>query len=578
MKNRTFPKLNGHPDCDEVKKLIADGESPIEIAKLLRERYPGNKKLWMDHPYLYAYRNQEHPILSEKKRRTKYDYRERKEAGLETTVNAPEIDVATRIMILTGQTPKPPVPMKILSNEQLIRWTEGVDGFNRFVEEMIVERGEHVTLQDYQIEMAKNFLEFSRVCVNGAGQIGKDFMMQNFITWWAITHAGSQQMVLCATQSQSVALMTRVMDKIGFSADLQAAFMGKGMKPDPMITFKNGSIAYFLTAKSAIAGKTNIDIIYINEARDVKEEEVTRVSPLLGVGGGKLFVLSRPRFRRGYFWNCYSGGGFKTMKIETERNKYFDREVLEDDRATLSTDLFRIEYLAEFADAGSSYFSETSIDYCSSVDYEFQSMVPEPKYKFSLGIDPARLRDTSAMIVVGQHEDPNHSPRYKVFHVHGFSPDRAAKASFINQFAYVQLLNNAYKFTHVIPEYSGMGIPFSENLTENWRENIGSPSLIKPYPNMSLRDKIAVYDFTKRVIETHDISMPRGAARLINELKMTQFGATDMGKVKIETPITDDYSDALCFALWAFKAPFEPGIAIIKRPIQRPDVLRRKNI
>lgn len=577
---KNFPKLDKHPDAEEVDELIRNGEQPNEIAQMLKLRYPGDKKKWLLHSYLYQVRMVRYPELAKRKRMDKYSRRTAKQQGKEPSVNAPVIDIGTRIMVLTGQEPKPPEPIKDIPNERLLRWMGGVEGFNTFIEDMIIERGEHVTLQKYQLDMADLFIKNSRVCINGAGQIGKDFMMQNFIIWWALTHAGSLQMVLCAVQSQSVALKQRIEDKIGFSVDLQLAYSGSGMKPVPIITLKNGSVMLFLTAKSTIAGYTNVDIIYINEARDVKQEEVGRVSPLLGIGGGKLFVLSRPRFRRGYFWECYSNPAFKTMQIPTSWNEHFDKKAWQDDFDTLPPASFKIEYLAEFADAGSSWFSEDAINECSRVDYDFTAMIADKDYEYSLGIDPARLRDTSAYVMIGRHKNENHSPRYKVAIVHGFSPDQAAESSFRHQQAWINLLwtslinSGGTGLKYVVPEYVGLGIPFTEDLKDYWRSNIGSPSLIMPFEVHSLDPKIEMYNFAKNIVETHDIEIPRGAFRLINELKMTQFGVTPMGKVRVETPITDDYVDAFCLALMGFKKPFEAGLAVVRRNVRRPELLR----
>ena len=199
-------------------------------------------------------------------------------------------------------------------------------------------------------------------------------------------------------------------------------------------------------------------------------------------------------------------------------------------------------------------------------------MVADKNYEYSLGIDPARLRDTSAYVLIGQHKKVNHSPRYKVALVHGFSPDKAAESSFRHQQAWINLLwtnllqSGGEGIKHIVPEYVGLGIPFTEDLRDYWRSNLGSPSLITPFEVHSLNPKIEMYNFAKNIVETHSIEIPRGAFRLINELKMTQFGVTPMGKVRVETPITDDYADAFCLALMAFKSPFEIGVGFARGP------------
>ncbi len=562
-----------HPDREELIRLIEEGRSCTELDGLLKERYPTDTSMWLDFSVLAKYRKKYHPEQSRDGR--KQGVKKNIQASTTKTVRKevrgvltnPDDDISTKIMKLTGQEPKPQEPRKVLSDEQLLRWTNGVNGFQSFCEEMTIERGLPVELQDYQVEMANNFIGNDRVCVCAGGQIGKDFEMQEFMLWIAITVSASFQALICATQSQSVALMNRILTCMKSSEDLQWTLLESGMKPDPTIRFKNGSKILFLTAKSLIAGHTAINYIYVNEARDINEDEVTRISPLLGVGGGKLFVLSRPRFRRGYFWDCYSNPVFKTMVIPTERNKFFDKKVLETERATLSRDLFRIEYLAEFADAGSAYISESAIKNCSKVDYEYKSMVVDPEYEYCLGIDWARLRDTCVLTVVGRHRKTN---RLRIFHLHSFDPEggTGSKSSFSTQFAYISLLDNAFGFSKVVPESSGMGIPLCDALIEEWRK-IGKPAhLIKPYENRSLQSKLTMYEELKRIIENELIDIPRGASRLINELMMVQFGTTSQGSLKLETPITDDYADCLALTCIGFAKIFKPGVAVIRRGLR----------
>jgi len=263
------------------------------------------------------------------------------------------------------------------------------------------------------------------------------------------------------------------------------------------------------------------------------------------------------------------------MKIPTIMNKYFDRQVYEDDRATLSPDLFKIEYLAEFSDAGSSYFSEDAIDKCSKAEYDYKGMNPEPEYEYSVGIDWARLRDTCVIMVVGKRRElKKGEPDYKLFHTFSFSPEGGESSTFDHHFAYLQLLDNRFQFRHIIPESSGMGIPLSDRLRETWNRERRA-GIVNPYENRSLQSKLEMYEFTKHTIESGNIILPRNADRLINELKMTQFGATLHGTLRIETPITDDYADGLCLSLMAWKRPFEIGIATVRLPAAKPDIYIR---
>lgn len=578
-------RINEHPDIDEIDKRLKSGESPVLIAGMLQERYPDDVTKWIDNPQLYTRRKRLFPEVNiDHRKNVAPDVGKRIPGGKprrrkDESDEEEQPDIGKRLMVLTGREPPPPEPRRVITDEKLMNWINGVDGFAQFVDDMIIERGIHVSLQDYQREIAQAFLDYTQVAVCAGAQVGKDFMIMAFSVWSALMNPGSSQLILCATQSQSVALMDRTLENINMDNELAASIAKTARKPDYAIFFKNGSRIYYLTGQSRIAGKTNILIIWVNEARDLLEEEITRASPLLGVAGGRLYVLSRPRFRQGYFWDTYSlcekNPRFKAMKIPTTRNKYFNARVYEDQLHTLSPDLFKIEYLADFADAGSSYFSEKAIDNCSRSEYDYRGMAPEPEYDYSLGIDWARLRDTCVLTVIGKRRvKQKGEPEFKLFHLFSFSPEGAEPTSFDHHFAYTQVLDNHFQFRHVIPESSGMGIPLSDRLVSIWNADRRG-GVVKPYENRSLQSKLDMYDHTKYIIEGGNIILPRNCDRLINELKMTNFGTTLQGTLRIETPITDDYADSLCLALMAWKRPFEIGIAAVKLPTAEPDIYVR---
>jgi hypothetical protein len=195
-------------------------------------------------------------------------------------------------------------------------------------------------------------------------------------------------------------------------------------------------------------------------------------------------------------------------------------------------------------------------------------MVVDPEYDYCLGVDWARLRDTCVLIVVGKHKKTG---RLRVFHIHSFDPEGggSGKSSFSTQFAYINLLDDHFGFSKMVPESSGMGIPLCDALIEMWRNTSKPAHIIKPYENRSLNSKLTMYEELKRLIENEMIEIPRGATRLTNELMMVQFGTTAQGTVKLETPITDDFADCLALTCIGFANIFRPGVAIIKRGMRR---------
>ncbi len=72
---KNCPKLDKHQDREEIDGLIRNGEQPNEISQMLKLRYPGDKKKWLLHSYLYQVRKTRYPELAKRKRMDKYERR-----------------------------------------------------------------------------------------------------------------------------------------------------------------------------------------------------------------------------------------------------------------------------------------------------------------------------------------------------------------------------------------------------------------------------------------------------------------------------------------------------------------------
>ena len=525
-------KVRRHPDYEEIKKWLLRGISPARISMMLRERYPTRPDRWLGKDVLYRER----------------DFLRKYEADVE----APEVeDIASRIMDLKGETPKPPKKKSVFSDEQLMSWCKGLEGLERFAREVCRWGGKPIILQDYQKEIVKILLEEPNSCFAMGGQCGKDFIIMLFSTWYAITNPNSIQLIVSAAQFQSDFIMERILNLLSGSKDLEETVQNSNFNPPAYIRFKNNARIYFLTAKGKIGGLTDVDRVYINEARDIKEEEVALVTPLLGTKGGKIAVFSRPRFRKGYFWRVYSSPVFKTLRIPTWYNQYIDKNFLEREKSTLDPILWRTEYAAEFAEVGSSFISEASIDKCSKEDYDFRALVKDPNKKYSLGIDWARYRDTAVFIVSSLDKEG----RRRVEHIQDWDGE---PTPFETQLAYARYLDSVLDLDWIVPEQAGLGIPLCERLLNEWRL-LGKRNRVVPYRVSTVKEKLELYDELKRIIESNKMDIPRSALKLTNDLKLVQFGVTEGGVLRVEG--AGDYSDALALSIWPFKTSFKIGVA-----------------
>ena len=533
-----FRKILTHPDKELIDYWIFKEETPLTVvANRLRKKYPNRKDLQISVGLLSQYRKE-----------------------TEKTGRIPDLkdylDISTRIMQLKGEELEETRKKVIFPDEKLLEWCNGSEGLIKFIEENFKERGKPIKLQDYQKEIIREFFKNSHLCLVLGAQAGKDFIMSCMMPSLAILNPNFKQLLVSATQKQSNLLYQRIINRFTSDENLIETLASTVASPHPEIYLKNGSVMWFLPAKGMIAGYTDIDVIWFNEARDITEEEASHVTPLVGIGGGKIVVASRPRFRRGFFWECANSPIFKTIKIPTYYNKYFDKDFYEKERATRSPIIFKTEYLAEFAEVGSSYISERAIDAVSRVDYDFSKIVASKEYWYSLGIDWARYRDTAVAILVSKHKE---FKKMRVEYIHEFIDQPFDAQLTVLGWIDTQVRDGNEKgIDYVVPEEAGLGIPLCEQLKKRWKEERRRGRVV-PYSNKSLQDKLRMYEEAKRAIERQEIQIPRTAFKLINQLKLTTFEVTPTGRMAISGGKTDDHADALCLALQGFKSKFRIG-------------------
>src|SRR5207244_71029 len=213
------------------------------------------------------------------------------------------------------------------------------------------------------------------------------------------------------------------------------------------LEFTNGSFVKALPATGLIRGET-ASRVFLNEARDVLNEEETysAIEPMLLTTAGSLAIFTTPLGKSGRVWEAFNSPLFLRTQIPSTASKYSPPEHLERQRLEMSAPRFACEYEAAFLDVQSSFFSAESIARCAR-EYDV-AMVREDDRTYALGVDWARTRDTSAMVVVSRDEEDH----LRVVYLRGFlglpMPD---------QVAFVLHLHATFAFRRIVSEYAGRG-------------------------------------------------------------------------------------------------------------------------
>jgi hypothetical protein len=117
------------------------------------------------------------------------------------------------------------------------------------------------------------------------------------------------------------------------------------------LLLKNGSRIVCLPCnESTIRGFSSVSMVILDEAARVPDDIYKAVRPMLAVSNGRIFALSTPRGKRGFFYDAWSKGGDDWKRIEVPAHKMprITAEFLEGERRALSDNDFRQEYECSF--------------------------------------------------------------------------------------------------------------------------------------------------------------------------------------------------------------------------------------
>jgi hypothetical protein len=165
----------------------------------------------------------------------------------------------------------------------------------------------------------------------------------------------SLTLVLSPSQRQSQELFRVVMTihrKIGIEIDPDA-------ESSLRAEFSNGSriIALPGSKDANIRGFASVSLLIVDEAARVPDDLYRAVRPMLAVSGGRIWILSTPFGKRGFFFREWTEGeGWDRVQITAEQCPRIPREFLEQESRAMPEAWFRQEYYGEFADTEGAVF------------------------------------------------------------------------------------------------------------------------------------------------------------------------------------------------------------------------------
>jgi len=176
----------------------------------------------------------------------------------------------------------------------------------------------------------------------------------------AIYQPQSLILLLSASLRQSQELFRSVKK---FYAALLSSGVGIIEESALRVEFDNGSRLICLPSSEAtIRGFAGVDLLIVDEASRCPDALYYSIRPMLAVSGGKIVLLSTPFGKRGFFYETYDKAeSWQRFKVTAEQCPRISDEFLAQERATMGDWWFRQEYMCEFVDDLSQFFSSDDI-------------------------------------------------------------------------------------------------------------------------------------------------------------------------------------------------------------------------
>jgi len=167
-----------------------------------------------------------------------------------------------------------------------------------------------------------------------------------------------------ATKPNSIILMIAYTEKQAYSLFFKTLMYLEAKYPNKIIrkgnkgptkhiiNLTNGSIIKCYAAGvsgDGLRGETITDLV-IDEAAPMDRDIFTAVTPMISITGGTIDILSTPRGKEGYFYDCSLRDDYTKFYVSAEDCPRHTKEYLASERATMSELQYAQEYLAMFLD------------------------------------------------------------------------------------------------------------------------------------------------------------------------------------------------------------------------------------
>lgn len=444
---------------------------------------------------------------------------------------AREQDIATRLKLLQNLEVNEAKDIRVFTDQELLSW---VNDYPKFIKDVW-----DIVLQPYQVSMLDIMRNKKRsvFCMGRAS--GKTFTTSLFALAQCIINPNQKIVIIAPSLRQSKILFDMILRHIAVSDEVFASVQKTKSGTEFVIEFKNGSEVYAVPCGDSgqtIRGFRATHLI-AEEGGFIPEEVFSTVEPFLAVSNGSLIIIGTPFGCSGKMWDAFNSSLYERVQLPSYESKFVSKEWLETMKMELSSITWETEIEAKFSELINAFFKDSDIKKCVC-DYDFISF-PEPNFKYYLGVDWGRKKDSSVVTLIGVDCD-------NVLWVKGVW--EFWNTPFSVQLDFIKGLHKSFGFRSVVAESAGLGIPPSENLKES-----GLP-VFAFVPTVGNKEEL--FNFLLKQMESGRVKFPSSLKKLIWQLRNFRFELTSSGHMLLHhssEEVGDDFVDSLAFSVFGVK-------------------------
>jgi len=301
------------------------------------------------------------------------------------------------------------------------------------------------------------------LCICSGRQVGKSQIIAIKTAEFIANNPKKTVLIISVTEDQAERMLTKIMIYLHDNyRNLIAKGKDRPTKHKVKLTNKAEAITKAVGQYATGVRGMTVDIVVPDECAYLPEAIWSSITPMLLTTGGKMWLLSTPNAKQGYFYEAYTDPrmGFKTFHVNSEEvaearpepMRTMMREYLAREKERMTDLNYAQQYLAQFLEELGQLFSDSLIK-----ETQVLQRIPTPSVsgEYYLGVDVARMGGDETTFEILEKIREVFFHRENIVHTYTLTTETIDK---------ILALDKEYNFKNIYIDDGGLGVAVFDQL------------------------------------------------------------------------------------------------------------------